>query len=82
MEWRKPFLAGKWQYDLPRQRSRNDAKRSAGYFAQHLVQASKREKSEVRSIQNSPIHIVESSKEQAEANDEVSHIGHGDNDFS
>src|ERR1700730_5492680 len=82
MEWRKQFLAGEWQYNLPRQRCRNDAESSARYIAQHLSQTSKREKLEVRSIQNPAIHVVESSKEQAQANDKISYIRHRDNDFA
>src|SRR5258708_5560833 len=61
---------------------RIDAKSFARYSAQHFVQASKGEKSKVRSIQNPAVHIVESSKEQAQANGKVSYIRHRDNDFS
>lgn len=82
MEWPKQALASEWQHNLQRQRSRNDAENAARYFAQHFVQASQREKSEMRPIENPAVHVIESAEEQAKANDKVGHIRNGDNQFS
>ena len=82
MKWREEIVFRKWKHDLHRQWSRNHAENSAGSFAHHFLQTSQRKKSEVCSIEDSAVHIVELSEKQAETNEDIGDVRYGNDDLA
>ena len=82
MERREEFAPGKRKHELHGQRRGDRLQNLAGNFAHQLFQTSQREKTKMSPVENAAIHVVEFSEEQAEANDPVRDIGHGNDDLA
>jgi len=82
MERRKEIVFGERKYELHGQWSADDDQDFAQNIVHHLLQTSKCEKSEMGSIEDAAVHVVEPSEQNAEPNNNVRDVGDGNDNFA